>query len=139
MSATAKTRARPAITISETDAQRLTSIALQMEASVPAVAQMLLDELERAQVRPDRSVPTHVIGMNSKVEFIDEARGGPRSVQLVYPAEADISVGKISVVTPIGAALIGLKEGQSINWPDRDGRSRILKILRVTRDEVHAQ
>lgn len=119
--------------ISETEAQRLTAIALQMEASAPAVADMLLNELERAQVRPDAAMPAQVVGMHSTVEFVDEVHGKTRTVQLVYPREADISAGKISVLTPIGAALIGLKAGQSILWPDRDGKDRVLKILSVKR------
>jgi len=122
--------------ISETEAQRLTALALQMEASAPAVADMLLNELERAQVKPDGAMPSQVVGMHSTVEFLDEAHGKPRTVQLVYPGEADISAGKISVLTPIGAALIGLKAGQSILWPDRDGKDRVLQILDVQRAEV---
>jgi regulator of nucleoside diphosphate kinase len=50
---------------------------------------------------------------------------------LVFPGQADIAAGKISILTPIGAALIGLSQGQSIDWKTRDGRSRQLTILSV--------
>jgi regulator of nucleoside diphosphate kinase len=53
-------------------------------------------------------------------------------VTLVYPAEADIAEGRISVLTPVGTALIGLRAGQSITWRTRDGRKQVLTVLRVT-------
>ncbi|MBU1377729.1 MAG: nucleoside diphosphate kinase regulator [Alphaproteobacteria bacterium] len=125
--------ARPALVLSETDAERLSALALQNEAAHPVTAGLLLDELERAQVRADRRVPADVIGMNSTVEFVDEGHGQARTVQLVYPDQADITAGRISIMTPVGAGLIGLKEGQSILWPDRGGETRVLRILKVGR------
>lgn len=133
MAPKARASARPSIIISESDLERLSALALQAEASSPTVAGLLLDELERAKVRPDHQVPSDVVGMHADVEFVDESRGERRTVRLVYPAEADISAGKISVLTPIGAGLIGLSAGQSILWPVKDGDRRVLKIERVTR------
>jgi regulator of nucleoside diphosphate kinase len=121
--------ARPPLVLSETDAERLSALALQNEAAHPVAAGLLLDELERAQVRRRR--PDDVVGMNSTVEFVDEAHGQPRTVQLVYPEEADIAAGRISILTPVGAGLIGLRAGQSILWPDRGGETRVLRILKV--------
>ena len=129
MPSSATTSARPPITISETDADRLYLLAERAADRATA----LLAELERARVCADRRVPADVVGMNSTVDFVDEARGAARTVQLVYPAEADIAGGKVSVLTPIGAALIGLREGQSIRWPDREGRPRELRVLKVRR------
>jgi regulator of nucleoside diphosphate kinase len=129
----AKLATRPHIVLSETDADRLFLLAEQMEASAPRERSGLLGELERAEVRPDHLVPATVVGMNSTVDFVDEAHGATRTVRLVYPAEADIAANKVSVLTPIGAGLIGLKEGQSICWPDRDGRLRTLQVLKVSR------
>ncbi len=100
--------------------------------------ELLLRELERAEVRPDAAVPATVVGMNAIVEFVDEARGQPRKIQLVYPGEADLAAGKISVMTPVGAGLIGLSAGQSIEWPDRDGRTRTLRVVRVSRPPLPA-
>lgn len=133
MKNTARAHARPRIIVSETDAQRLSALAIQKEAVAPEAAGLLLDELERAQVKPDHLVPDDVVGMNATVEFIDESHGHSRTVQLVYPAEADINAGRISVLTPIGAGLIGLAAGQSILWPDREGHKRELKVVRVQR------
>lgn len=130
MPSAATISARPPITISETDADRLYLLAERPAAT----ASGLVGELERARVRPDHRVPADVVGMNSTVDFVDEAHGSARTVRLVYPAEADIAAGKVSVLTPVGAALIGLKAGQSIRWPDRDGRLRELRVLKVSRD-----
>lgn len=125
--------ARPHIIISRSDADRLASLAEQMERASPLAADLLLDEVERAEIRDDQAVPDDVVGMHSVVEFTDEAHGKPRVVQLVYPPEADIAQGRISVLTPIGAGLIGLSAGQTIMWPDREGHERPLQILKVTR------
>lgn len=133
MTRTLKPSARPPIIVGETDAERLTGLALQHEASNPLVAGLLLDELSRAQVRPDAKVPDDVVRMDSTVRFRDEAHGREREVRLVYPSEADIAAGRISILTPIGAGLIGLSAGQSILWPDRDGDRRVLRILSVAR------
>jgi len=130
--------ARPHIIISRTDADRLSSLAEQMERSSPLASQLLLDEIDRAEILEDDAVPEGVVGMHSIVEFKDEAHGKPRVVQLVYPGEADIAQGRVSVLTPVGAGLIGLSAGQSIMWPDRDGHERPIQILNVARNQALA-
>ena len=121
---------RPYIIMSETDVERLSALALQMEHATPA-AGMLLDEIDRAEVRPDDAVPDDVVRMHSTVQFVDDAHGQARTVLLVYPSEADIAAGKVSVLTPVGAGLIGLRPHQEILWPDREGQLRALRILKV--------
>jgi regulator of nucleoside diphosphate kinase len=69
--------------------------------------------------------------MGSQVEFRDDTTGQVRSVTLVYPHEADLAAGKISVLTPIGAALIGLSASQSIEWQAPSGGWRSLTVLKV--------
>jgi regulator of nucleoside diphosphate kinase len=133
MTQAAPAPARPHIIISRTDAERLSALAEQMERSSPLAAQLLLDEIERAEIRDDHAVPDNVVGMHSIVEFQDEAHGKPRVVELVYPADADIGQGRVSVLTPVGAGLIGLSAGQAILWPDRDGHERPIQILKVMR------
>jgi regulator of nucleoside diphosphate kinase len=132
----AKLKFRPAIVLRETDAERLSNLATQMETSAPLAANLLLEEIDRAEVRADHLVPETTVGMHSVVEFIDGAHEQARTVTLVYPTEADISAGRISILTPVGAGLIGLSPGQSINWPDRDGHERALRIVKVARGEV---
>jgi regulator of nucleoside diphosphate kinase len=138
MTVARKPAKQPKLIISATDADRLSVLATRMEQSSPVVSNLLLDEIERAEIRPDQRVPQNVVGMNATVQFIDEAHDTQRTVQLVYPAEADIAAGRISVLTPVGAGLIGLSEGQSIQWPDREGHTRILKILKVERPQEPA-
>jgi regulator of nucleoside diphosphate kinase len=92
---------------------------------------MLLKEIDRARVVRDGALPADVVGMGSRVRFRDESTGTKRTVRLVYPHEADIAAGKVSILTPIGAGLIGLREGQSIRWEDRDGHPKILQVIAV--------
>ncbi|MBI1407265.1 MAG: nucleoside diphosphate kinase regulator [Caulobacter sp.] len=114
------------------EAERLSALALRSEASSPLVAELLLGEIERARICPDARVPADVVRVGSRGAFVDEAHGEARTVQLVWPAEADIAQGRVSVMTPVGAGLIGLRPGQSILWPDRGGEQRVLRIDSVT-------
>ena len=121
----------PTVVIDEAYYDRLESLALGgMERSL-AAAERLLEELERAEVLPSEQVPANVVNIGSKVIYRDEDTGQNHSAVLVFPGEADISQQRISVLTPVGAAPIGLSEGQSINWLSRDGRERRLTVLEV--------
>jgi regulator of nucleoside diphosphate kinase len=119
---------KPKIVIAQTEHARLVSFAENMAAQNPDAADDLLSELDRARVVNDDKVPHDVVRMGSTVQFQTD-NGASRTVTLVYPGEADISVGKISVLTPIGTALLGLSTGQSINWTTRGGRQQELHIL----------
>src|SRR3546814_12981613 len=78
-------------------------------------------------------MPHNGITMNAEVEFVDEASEATRIVQLVYPRQAAIAANRISILTPVGAGLIGLREGQSILWPEREGHERRLTIGKIGR------
>jgi regulator of nucleoside diphosphate kinase len=91
----------------------------------------LRHELERAFVVSSALVPADVATMNSRVRYRDEKDGATRTVSLVYPAEADVAKGKVSVLAPVGTALLGLSEGQSIEWDFPDGSRRRLKLEKV--------
>ena len=114
------------------EAESLTNLALGIAHTTPQVSELLLTEIGRAQTYRAERIPGDVVTMHSTVEYIDEASGVDRIVQIVYPAQADIAAGRISILTPIAAGLIGLREGQSISWPDREGRRRTLRIVKVT-------
>jgi len=125
---------RPPIHMIDTEADTLTDLALARQERAPEVSALLLEEINRAKIYPATKIPADVVTMHSRVEFVvDEANGAPRTVELVYPGDADIAAGRISIMTPVGAGLIGLREGQSILWPDRDGQQRRLSIVRVER------
>ncbi|MGE4373039.1 MAG: nucleoside diphosphate kinase regulator [Xanthobacter sp.] len=128
-----KTGRLPAIVLNEEDHERLTGLATAALDRNPDVAEELLKELERARVVHNRRLPAKAIRMGSTVTYSSD--GTSRTVTLVYPGEADIAAGRISIMTPIGAALIGLSEAQSITWMARDGRRHELEVLTVTHDE----
>lgn len=123
----------PEIVLAADDYQRLLGLVTASAASAPEVSEYLAEELERAVVvRPEEVMPT-VVTMNTLVTFRDEVTGQVRTVTLVYPHEADLAMGKVSVLTPIGAALIGVAEGQSICWHTRTGETKTLTVTEVKR------
>lgn len=121
---------KPRIIVSNIDHKRLTDLAIGAVNRFPDVAEELQSEMDRAEVTNAGSVPTNVVQMGSMVEFRWDA-GQNRRVALVFPAEADISANRISILTPIGTALIGLSTGQSITWTTRDGRKHELTVVDV--------
>ena len=125
-------RPMPRIVVSESDHDRLTDLATAALDRLPETAQELLDEMERAEVVGAPAVPANVVRMGSTVTFQPDG-GRKRRVTLVFPAAEDIAESRISVLTPIGTALIGLSEGQSIEWSARDGRRHQLTVLAVER------
>ena len=122
---------RPPILISDSEKQQLNKLARAAFNRMPDVAEELQFELERAETCPSSQVPPNVVRMHSTVRFRTD-KGTEHQVELVYPEEADIIRDRLSVLTPIGAALIGLSEGQTIDWTDREGRARHLTVLEVT-------
>ena len=123
--------AKPPIHISETDYALIASHAMRLEATAPAIAKMLLDEIDRAEVSSRDELPSDVVTLGSAVTFVDESTGVRRRVQIVLPADADIERNSLSIHSQVGAGLIGLRAGQSIEWPYPDGRPRTLRIVDV--------
>jgi regulator of nucleoside diphosphate kinase len=82
----------------------------------------LEEELGRAEVVNSTCIPPDVVTMNSRVRFMDEQTGEEQEVTLVYPAEADFAHHRVSILAPLGSALLGLGMGQTIDWPGRVGR-----------------
>ncbi|GAA4772156.1 nucleoside diphosphate kinase regulator [Stakelama sediminis] len=124
---------RPPIYMIDTEADALSELAISAENRLPQVSELLLEEISRAIIFDADSIPDDVVTMLAIVQFRDEATGASRSAQLVYPCDADISQDRISILTPVGSGLIGLQRGQSILWPDRDGRKRFLTVVSVMR------
>ena len=92
----------------------------------------LVSELERADVVDGRDVPPDVVTMNSRVMYEDLTSRKVTEVTIVFPQDADVQQGKVSVLAPVGTALLGLAEGDSIVWPFPDGSSRCLRVVAVT-------
>ncbi|MEO9163908.1 MAG: nucleoside diphosphate kinase regulator [Casimicrobiaceae bacterium] len=91
----------------------------------------LADELDNAEVVDSRRIPPDVVTMNSRLLFKDQTTGETREVTIVFPQDADAPNGKVSVLAPVGTALLGLAENQSIVWPFPDGSKRCLRVLEV--------
>ena len=91
----------------------------------------LAEELDFAIVVPSDRIPKNVVTMNSRLIYADESTGQTREVELVYPSEADPVVGRISVLAPVGCALLGLSAGQSIDWNLPSGQVHRLRVERI--------
>ncbi|MBO9519710.1 MAG: nucleoside diphosphate kinase regulator [Porphyrobacter sp.] len=128
-----KAATRPPIVLIEDEADALAALAISIEERHPNVSRLLLEEIERAETVPLSAIPADVVTMGSTVEFVDAKTGDRRTVTLVFPKDADIAEGRLSILTPVGAGLIGLRTGQSISWPDRSGEERLLTIESVSR------
>ena len=126
---------KPPILLTASDYDLIADLALSIERRSPELSKMLLDEIDRAEIH-DRSIPADVVTIGSEVEFLDVEAGATRRVHLVLPGDADIEAGKVSILTSVGAGLIGLRSGQSIDWPCPSGRQRVLRILNVRRADT---
>ncbi len=88
----------------------------------------LREELERAEIIDPEQVPSTLVTMNSRVRFRDEVSGEESEVTLVFPAHADSEQDRVSVLAPIGSALLGLSVGDEIDWPLPTGRTKRLRV-----------
>ncbi|WP_090709168.1 MULTISPECIES: nucleoside diphosphate kinase regulator [unclassified Beijerinckia] len=122
---------KPRIVLTAEDHERLSTLARTASGAAQDAAAILTGELDRAHILAKGRHPAHTVFMGSEVEFRDDTTGKVQTVTLVYPGEADISLGKISVLTPIGAALIGMRAGHSINWETRGGDLKRLTVIDV--------
>lgn len=97
-------------------------------------SELLAEELSRATVVDLEDLPSNTVSMGSIVKFLDESMQKELSVKLTYPDELnkqEDGYQKVSILAPIGAALIGLSEGQSIEWPLPSGKKKVLKVVAV--------
>ena len=121
----------PPITLTRIDRERLERLAEANAATFPRTSDYLAREITRAVVVSDADVFSAFVSMGSSVQYRDNSTGKLRHITLVYPHESDIAAGKISVLTPIGAALIGMSVDQSIEWQTPLGDVRSLTVLAV--------
>ncbi len=95
------------------------------------VGEFLLNELTRARIVDDREVDATIVTMGATVKFRDEESSRANVARLVYPRDVDPHGHTVSVLTPVGAALLGLSEGQSIDYETLDGRLKTVTVLKV--------
>ena len=114
------------------DLARLRAVVdLHSEGIERSAAEMLEAELERAHVVAQEGLPPDVVSMRSRVLYEDADTRDRREAGLVYPEEADLARSQISVLAPIGTALLGIRAGQSISWPVPGRRTRTIRVLSV--------
>jgi regulator of nucleoside diphosphate kinase len=120
------------IVVTEPDLLRLSRLIIgQASGRNARECEALEDELGRADVVFPSEIPSDVVTMNSRARFVDEDTGEELEMTLVYPREADLASGRISVLAPVGTALLGLSCGQSIDWPMPYGGVRRLKVSAI--------
>lgn len=124
----------PSIVVSTSDFERIENVLDQVPDSFAAIRDRLFDELERADVVDPKSIPATVVTMNSRVRFTILATGVSMVKTLVYPKDQAISEDNISILTPMGSALLGLSVGQEIEWKIDN-----LKTVRVRIDALEYQ
>lgn len=116
------------IFITQTDYEKISALVSHTDTPV---GELLEEELGRAEVVSQEDMPKDAVSMNSQVIFEDLELGKETKVTLVYPHEANIEENKISILTPIGSALIGLRVGQKIEWPLPSGKTKEIKVKSV--------
>jgi regulator of nucleoside diphosphate kinase len=124
---------RAAVYVAEADFERLSNLAGSVE--TPG-ATLLAEELDRAIVIGGDEFPQSFVRLHSVVEFRDLLTGRQRRLQLVPPDQADIDRDRLSVIAPVGAALLGLTPGDTIGLTTEDGRGQVLEVISV--EALHA-
>jgi regulator of nucleoside diphosphate kinase len=124
----------PAIIVGKHDLERLRAV---VESNLfgrdEEAAERLGAELDRAIVVPQDAVPPEIVTVGSRVVFEDADTGRTREVTLCEPRDADPSQGRVSILAPVGSALLGLGVGETIDWPLPNGRTGTFRIVAVER------
>ena len=121
---------RPSITVSSLDADRIEALLASDSYKNLTGVDALEGELARANIVEPDEIPAGLVTMNSTVQFIDETTNEEHSVTLVYPGPNN-PPDAVSILAPVGIALLGLSVGQSISWQVPDGRELRLRVLNV--------
>lgn len=122
---------KPTLTINELDAERLDTLLAQAAYANSPVAEALNEELDRAEILPPQDMPADVVTMNSKVRFTEGKEGEEHIRTLVYPAALKNTDEQLSVMAPLGAALLGLRVGSSISWTMPNGKESRIDVLEL--------
>ncbi|WP_426358674.1 nucleoside diphosphate kinase regulator [Pseudocolwellia sp. HL-MZ19] len=123
---------KPNITISLIDAERLDRLLDTLDEKSFANLDDLLVELDRANIVAPEEVPVNVVTMNSTIVFTVASTEKEFSLTLVYPKDITTAGDKISILAPVGSALLGLSEGDEISWPKPGGGDLLVKVSKVT-------
>jgi len=119
----------PSIALKATEIDVLWNAAEAMSLECPRTTAFLKREIERAEILHDSRALRGLVSMNSKVTFRDDVSAQESTVVLVYPQGPDATEATVSVVSPLGAALIGMSVGQTIDFHDLNGKLRSFTVL----------
>jgi len=119
--------ALPAIRVSRFDLDRLEPFLHIYGARAEALA----DELARAEILEPAKVPPDLVTMNSRVRIMDEETGEETEITLVFPSGGERAGDDVSVLAPMGSALLGLSVGDRIEWPVPTGRTRRIRVTAI--------
>lgn len=122
----------PPIVVSSLDLERIEELLELKQHHDSASAASLRAELARANVLDPQEMPGDVITMNSTATVVDESNGESRELSLVYPRDADSNANKVSILAPVGSAMLGMRVGQSIDWKVPNGRDLRLRIKAIS-------
>lgn len=122
---------KPHIIVSSHDLERLEALVDSLPSAQADSKEALLDELARAEVVAPDEVPPSVVTMHSKVRFVIETSREEFCLTLGYPKETSEGTGHISVLSPVGSALLGMSAGDQIDWPLPGGRKVKVTVLDV--------
>ena len=122
----------PPITVSSVDLERLYALLEKQAGDNFASAAALENELVRARVLEPEDMPADVVKMRSMVRFAITPGGKEFQLMLCYPDEMDKDPNKISILAPVGAAILGLSVGQEIEWPAPGGGHVTVQIMAVS-------
>lgn len=124
-------KAAPHIVISERDAERLEALLDKVPANAFPGKSALEAELDRADIVAPKDVPPNVVTMNSTIRFRVASTQEEFTLTLVYPKDVDGSGGTISVLAPVGSALLGLTQGDEIEWPKPGGGKLKVQLVEI--------
>lgn len=120
------------IDVTERDYERIEALLDDVEVGAAPDLDVLRQELQRARIVDSEAVAEDVVTMNSTVSFENVDSGKRFDLALVYPGEMDDKPSRVSILAPVGSALLGLSVGQSIDWPTPGGKTLTLRVLAVS-------
>ncbi len=116
------------VLITETDYSRINSL---LKNNFDESLEALENKLNQANVVAEDLAPSDLVTMNSKVRYLEIDNNQQSIISIVYPHDANVLEGKISILSPLASALLGLRETEVINWPFPGGKTKSLKIIKV--------
>ncbi len=126
----------PHILVTDTDYEQIMT---KLEGTTSEEALPLFEELNRASIVPEEHIPPDTVTMNSRVRFKDTGSEKESEITIVYPDAANVTERKVSVLAPVGTALLGLRVGSKIRWPMPNEGFRTLEVIGIdSQRENHA-